>query len=102
MKTIEELFVTEYEKQKQTIDDLNKEVDSLSERIKELLDDIKVIEEHHRATLDEVRRFGLTYHRAGYINTYFAMYGKELEDEFPILSDAGCIEFSEENEDGTK
>lgn len=102
MKTIEELFVTEYEKQKQTIDDLKKEIDSLNERIKDLNEGIKANQEHHQATLDEINRIGLTYHRAGYINTYFAMYGKELEDEFPILSEAGCIEFPEENEDGIK
>lgn len=102
MKTIEELFVNEYEKQKETIENLTRALDSMDKRIKDLLDEIKANQEHHQATIDEVKRFGLTYHRAGYINAYCAIYGRELEDEFPILSDAGCIQSVKENEDGTK
>lgn len=102
MKTIEELFVNEYEKQKETIESLTREIDSMDKRVKDLLDEIKVIQEHHQATIEEVKRFGLTYHRAGYINAYCAIYGRELEDEFPILTESGCINPVEENENGIK
>lgn len=105
MKTIEELFVTEYEKQKQTIDDLNKEVEALSDRIKDLLDDIKANQEHYQATIDEIKAIGLKLvDRATYIsaNVWGIRDKEEAHERFPILVDAGCIEFPEENEDGTK
>lgn len=105
MKTIEELFVAEYEKQKQTIDNLTDEITNLNYRIKLLKEDMRADQEHYQATIDEIKAIGLKLmDRATYITAY--VWGirdkEEARERFPILVDAGCIEFPEDNEDGTR
>ena len=105
MKTIEELFVNEYEKQKETIETVNEVNRSLNQRIEELKDDIKALKEHHQATIDEIKAIGLKLmDRATYItaNVWGVRDKEDAHERFPILVDAGCIEFLEESENGTK
>lgn len=105
MKTIEELFVNEYEKQKQTIDDLKKEIDSLNEKIKYLKESIMTNMEYHQATINEIKAIGLKLvDRATYItaNVWGVRDKEDAHEKFPILVDAGCIEFPGDDEDGTK
>lgn len=105
MKTIEELFVNEYEQQKETIKKLNGRIETLTARIDALQEGIRSDEEHYQATIDEIKAIGLKLmDRATYIsaNVWGIRDKEEARERFPILVDAGCIEFPEENEDGTK
>ena len=83
MKTIEELFVSEYENQRKTIDDLRLTIDLMDQRFKDLINEIKSLKLQH----DEKEKHVFSY----------AWNIQDAHERLPTLTEYGCIEFLKEN-----
>ena len=98
--TIEELFINEYQEQKETIKALNQRIDELQAQYNELLEvsteDAKARDQYKDAILDEIKKLELYFNGARITSDNWDLDKDMIKSMLPILTGLGLIKFDKE------
>lgn len=93
--TIEELFIKEYQEQKETIKALNKRIEELQAQYNELLEvstgDVKARDQYKDAIIDEIKDLGLYFTGARIVSGKWEFDKDNIKSRLPILMGLGLI-----------
>lgn len=93
--TIEELFIKEYQEQKETIKTLYKRIADLQAQYNELLEvstgDVKARDQYKDAILDEIKDLGLYFTGMFITSDQYGFDKDTIKSRFPILTSLGLI-----------
>lgn len=93
--TIEQLFINEYQEQKETIKTLNERIAQMQAQYNELLEvstgDVKARDEYKDALIDEIKDIGLYFTGARIVSGKWEFDKDNIKSRLPILMGLGLI-----------